>query len=40
MADGMTAISIILARSFGLIIPKMAIDCIGEVRGSKGKEYA
>lgn len=33
MADGMTAISINLAMSFGLIIPKIAIDRIGEARG-------
>jgi uncharacterized membrane protein YjjB (DUF3815 family) len=30
VADGMTAISIILAMSFGLLVPKMIIDAIGE----------
>jgi uncharacterized membrane protein YjjP (DUF1212 family) len=30
IADGMNAISIILALSFGLIVPKMAIDRLGE----------
>ena len=30
VADGMTAITIILAMSFGLIAPKLAIDRIGE----------
>jgi uncharacterized membrane protein YjjP (DUF1212 family) len=30
VADGMTAISIILAMSFGLLAPKMVIDAIGE----------
>jgi uncharacterized membrane protein YjjB (DUF3815 family) len=30
VADGMTAITIILAMSFGLIVPKLAIDHISE----------
>jgi uncharacterized membrane protein YjjP (DUF1212 family) len=30
IADGMTAMSIILAMSFGLIVPKLIIDWIGE----------
>jgi len=30
VADGMTALSIILAMSCGLLVPKMAIDAIGE----------
>jgi uncharacterized membrane protein YjjB (DUF3815 family) len=30
IADGTTALFIILAMSFGLIIPKIAIDCLSE----------
>jgi uncharacterized membrane protein YjjP (DUF1212 family) len=30
LADGMTAVTIILAMSFGLIVPKLAIDRLGE----------
>jgi uncharacterized membrane protein YjjB (DUF3815 family) len=30
IADGMTAVAIILAMSFGLILPKLAIDRLGE----------
>jgi hypothetical protein len=30
IADGATALSIILAMSFGLIVPKLAIDWFGE----------
>jgi hypothetical protein len=29
IADGMTAITIILAMSFGVIVPKMVIDWLG-----------
>jgi len=36
VADGMTALSIILAMSCGLLVPKMAIDAIGE-RAAKTK---
>ena len=30
LADGMTAVTIILAMSFGLIVPKMVLDHVGE----------
>jgi hypothetical protein len=30
LADGMTALIIILAMSFGLIVPKMVIDYFGD----------
>jgi hypothetical protein len=30
IADGMTALTIILAMSFGLILPKMAIDRLSD----------
>jgi len=35
IADGMTAITIILAMSFGLIVPKVVIDNLGDARRSK-----
>jgi uncharacterized membrane protein YjjB (DUF3815 family) len=31
IADGMTALTIILAMSFGLIVPKLAIDYLSEL---------
>ena len=30
IADGMTAVAIILAMGFGLIVPKMIIDCLAD----------
>jgi hypothetical protein len=30
IADGVTALTIILAMSFGLIVPKLIIDYVGE----------
>ena len=30
VADGMTAVTIILAMSFGLIVPKMVIDLVSK----------
>jgi uncharacterized membrane protein YjjB (DUF3815 family) len=35
IADGMTAITIILAMSFGLIVPKIVIDSLGDRTRSK-----
>ena len=35
IADGMTAVTIILAMSFGLIVPKVVIDRLGEAKRSK-----
>src|SRR5262245_30097392 len=35
IADGMTAVTIILAMSFGLIVPKVVIDSLGEGQRSK-----
>jgi len=35
IADGMTAVTIILAMSFGLIVPKVVIDNLGDVQRSK-----
>jgi hypothetical protein len=32
IADGMTAITIILAMSFGLIVPKLVLDSLGNAR--------
>jgi uncharacterized membrane protein YjjB (DUF3815 family) len=35
IADGMTAVTIILAMSFGLIVPKVVIDSLGDAKWSK-----
>src|SRR5215470_7321774 len=35
IADGMTAVTIILAMSFGLIVPKVVIDGLGDAKHSK-----
>jgi uncharacterized membrane protein YjjP (DUF1212 family) len=35
IADGMTALTIILAMSFGLIVPKVVIDGLGDAQRSK-----
>jgi uncharacterized membrane protein YjjP (DUF1212 family) len=40
VADGSTAMCIILAMSFGLIVPKLVIDRIGESRGERSPETA
>jgi len=34
IADGMTAVTIMLAMSFGLIVPKLVIDSLGDARRS------
>jgi len=36
MLDGLTAAIIILAMSFGLIVPKLMIDYVGEHLASRG----
>jgi len=36
LADGMTAVTIILAMSFGLIAPKLLIDHLGERLETRG----
>ncbi len=38
-SDGMTAVMIILAMSFGLIIPKMLIDFVGDKWADKRKQH-
>jgi uncharacterized membrane protein YjjP (DUF1212 family) len=35
IADGMTAVTVILAMSFGLIVPKVVIDSLGDAKRSK-----
>jgi uncharacterized membrane protein YjjB (DUF3815 family) len=37
LADGMTAITIIVAMSFGLIVPKLIVDKLGDLRQSLPK---
>ncbi|MBV8262960.1 MAG: threonine/serine exporter family protein [Candidatus Eremiobacteraeota bacterium] len=40
LADGVTAAMIILALSFGLIVPKLVIDCLGDWLAEKGTDAA
>ena len=40
LADGVTATMIILALSFGLIVPKLVIDCLGDWLAEKGTDAA
>jgi uncharacterized membrane protein YjjB (DUF3815 family) len=35
IGDGMTAVTIVLAMSFGLIVPKLVIDSLGDAKRSK-----